>query len=131
MSDPKIGQTMIGPGGRIGILGGGQLGRMLAVAAARLGYRCHVYAPEEDSIAAEVCAAHTRAPWTDSAALAAFAADLPHGFNQQIKPVHAGMAVRKPTAIGIHRKRAAGRDAAMFHKAAAFALFAKAKIFQE
>ncbi|MEY4951964.1 MAG: hypothetical protein RL299_388 [Pseudomonadota bacterium] len=66
---------MIPPGETIGILGGGQLGRMLAVAAARLGYRCHVYAPEEDSIAAEVCAAHTRAPWTDSAALAQFAAD--------------------------------------------------------
>jgi 5-(carboxyamino)imidazole ribonucleotide synthase len=66
---------MIPPGETIGILGGGQLGRMLAVAAARLGYRCHVFAPEADSIAAEVCAAHTRAPWTDSAALAAFAAD--------------------------------------------------------
>ena len=66
---------MIPPGETIGILGGGQLGRMLAVAAARLGYRCHVYAPEADSIAAEVCAAHTRAPWTDSAALAQFAAD--------------------------------------------------------
>jgi len=66
---------MIPPGETIGILGGGQLGRMLAVAAARLGYRCHVFAPEADSIAAEVCAAHTRAPWTDSAALAQFAAD--------------------------------------------------------
>lgn len=66
---------MIPPGETIGILGGGQLGRMLAVVAARLGYRCHVFAPEADSIAAEVCAAHTRAPWTDSAALAQFAAD--------------------------------------------------------
>ncbi|MBA4160689.1 MAG: 5-(carboxyamino)imidazole ribonucleotide synthase [Novosphingobium sp.] len=66
---------MIPPGETIGILGGGQLGRMLAVAAARLGYRCHVFAPEADSIAAEVCAAHTRAPWTDTQALAAFAAD--------------------------------------------------------
>jgi 5-(carboxyamino)imidazole ribonucleotide synthase len=66
---------MIPPGETIGILGGGQLGRMLAKAAAQLGYRCHVYAPEAESIAAEVCAAHTRAPWTDSAALARFAAD--------------------------------------------------------
>jgi 5-(carboxyamino)imidazole ribonucleotide synthase len=66
---------MIPPGETIGILGGGQLGRMLAVAAARLGYRCHVYAPEAESVAAEVCAAHTRAPWHDTAALAAFAAD--------------------------------------------------------
>jgi len=66
---------MIPPGETIGILGGGQLGRMLAMAAAQLGYRCHVYAPEADSIAAEVCAAFTCAGWDDAAALAAFAAD--------------------------------------------------------
>ncbi|HZV08476.1 MAG TPA: 5-(carboxyamino)imidazole ribonucleotide synthase, partial [Novosphingobium sp.] len=39
---------MIPPGETIGILGGGQLGRMLAMAAARLGYRVHVFAPEAD-----------------------------------------------------------------------------------
>ncbi|WP_374282570.1 5-(carboxyamino)imidazole ribonucleotide synthase [Novosphingobium sp.] len=66
---------MIPPGETIGILGGGQLGRMLAMAAAQLGYRCHVYAPEADSIAAEVCAQFTNAPYTDTAALATFAAD--------------------------------------------------------
>jgi len=66
---------MIPPGETIGILGGGQLGRMIAMAAARLGYRCHVYAPEADSIAAEVCARFTCAAWNDAAAMAAFAAD--------------------------------------------------------
>jgi 5-(carboxyamino)imidazole ribonucleotide synthase len=66
---------MIPPGETIGILGGGQLGRMLAKAAAQLGYRCHVFAPETDSIAAEVCAQHTRAAWNDAIAMAAFAAD--------------------------------------------------------
>lgn len=66
---------MIPPGETIGILGGGQLGRMLAMAAARLGYRCHVYSPEAEFIAADVCAAHTRAAWDDAAALASFAAD--------------------------------------------------------
>ncbi len=66
---------MISPGETIGILGGGQLGRMLAMAAARLGYRCHVYSPEAEFIAADVCAAHTRADWHDTAALAEFAAD--------------------------------------------------------
>ncbi len=66
---------MIAPGETIGILGGGQLGRMLAMAAARLGYRCHIYAPEQDSIAAEVAAAFTCAEWDDAAALARFAAD--------------------------------------------------------
>ena len=49
------------PPATIGILGGGQLGRMIAMAAAQLGYRCHVYAPEADSIAAEVCGAFTNA----------------------------------------------------------------------
>jgi len=66
---------MIPPGETIGILGGGQLGRMLAKAAAQLGYRTHVYSPEADCIAAEVCARHTRAAWDDAAAMAAFAAD--------------------------------------------------------
>ncbi|HZU64515.1 MAG TPA: 5-(carboxyamino)imidazole ribonucleotide synthase [Novosphingobium sp.] len=65
---------MIPPGETIGILGGGQLGRMLAMAAARLGYRVHVFAPEADSIAADVAAEHTCAEWHDTEALARFAA---------------------------------------------------------
>jgi 5-(carboxyamino)imidazole ribonucleotide synthase len=64
---------MIPPGETIGILGGGQLGRMIALAAAQLGYRCHVYAPEQDSIAADVCAGFTQGTYDDTAALAAFA----------------------------------------------------------
>lgn len=66
---------MIPPGETIGILGGGQLGRMLAMAAARLGYRVHIFAPEPDSIAADVAAQFTCAQWDDAAALARFAAD--------------------------------------------------------
>jgi len=66
---------MIPPGETIGILGGGQLGRMIAMAAAQLGYRCHVYAPEADSIAAEVCGGFTCAEWDDTAAMERFAAD--------------------------------------------------------
>lgn len=60
------------PGGRIGILGGGQLGRMLAMAAARLGLAAHVYDPDPAAPAAQV-ARHACAPWTDAAALATFA----------------------------------------------------------
>ncbi|MET1111752.1 MAG: 5-(carboxyamino)imidazole ribonucleotide synthase [Allosphingosinicella sp.] len=63
---------ILAPGSTIGIVGGGQLGRMLAMAAARLGYRCHVYAPDESPPAAEVAAAFTRGAWEDEAALAAF-----------------------------------------------------------
>ena len=66
---------MILPGSTIGILGGGQLGRMLAMAAAQLGYRCHVYAPEKHSVAGEVSAHFTCADWHDRTALAEFARD--------------------------------------------------------
>nr|WP_294846760.1 5-(carboxyamino)imidazole ribonucleotide synthase [uncultured Sphingomonas sp.] len=61
------------PGSTIGIVGGGQLGRMMALAAARLGYRCHIYDPHEAPCAAEVSAAHTRGRYDDEAALRAFA----------------------------------------------------------
>ena len=64
---------MLEPGSTIGILGGGQLGRMIGVAAAQLGYRCHVFAPEDDSVAADVCAEFTCADWHDADALGAFA----------------------------------------------------------
>ena len=63
----------LAPGAVIGILGGGQLGRMIALAAARLGYRCHVFAPEPDGPAAQVTNLATTASYDDGAALARFA----------------------------------------------------------
>ncbi|PZN93589.1 MAG: 5-(carboxyamino)imidazole ribonucleotide synthase [Alphaproteobacteria bacterium] len=65
---------MIEPGKTIGILGGGQLGRMLALAAASMGYRVHVLAPEAELPAGDVAAAVTRARYDDLAALDRFAA---------------------------------------------------------
>ncbi|WGF90575.1 5-(carboxyamino)imidazole ribonucleotide synthase [Marinivivus vitaminiproducens] len=62
------------PGAVIGIVGGGQLGRMTALAAARLGYRCHILTPGADDPAVQVAAAATIAPYDDPAALDAFAA---------------------------------------------------------
>lgn len=64
------------PGSVVGILGGGQLGRMLALAAARLGLRCHIYDPSEAPCAAQVCDRFTRAGWEDAHALARFAASV-------------------------------------------------------
>lgn len=64
---------MIPPGSTIGILGGGQLGRMLAMAAAQLGYRCHAFDPKLDSGAAEVSAQFTCAAWSDRNVLWQFA----------------------------------------------------------
>lgn len=61
------------PGGTIGIMGGGQLGRMTAFAAADLGYDVHVFCPEAASPAARVAAAETVAAYDDAAALDAFA----------------------------------------------------------
>jgi 5-(carboxyamino)imidazole ribonucleotide synthase len=55
--------TMLPPGSTIGILGGGQLGRMIAVAAAQLGYRTHVLAPDAESVAAQTASAFTRADY--------------------------------------------------------------------
>lgn len=63
---------MLPPGSAIGILGSGQLGRMLAIAAAQLGYRTRIYAPETGP-ATDVSASFTRARWDDAGALAAFA----------------------------------------------------------
>ena len=57
----------------LGVLGGGQLGRMTALAAAKLGIRTHVFAPEPDSPAFDVAAVHTCAPYEDVAALHRFA----------------------------------------------------------
>ena len=68
--------TVLPPGSTIGILGGGQLGRMLALAAARLGLKCHIFAPEPDSPAFQIAAAHTLAGYRDEAALSRFASSV-------------------------------------------------------
>ncbi|MDP4024729.1 5-(carboxyamino)imidazole ribonucleotide synthase [Methylobacterium sp. NEAU 140] len=67
---------IIGPGSTLGIVGGGQLGRMIALAAANHGLRTHVYAPDADSPAFDVAAATTCAAYDDAGALAAFAASV-------------------------------------------------------
>ena len=64
------------PGATIGILGCGQLGRMLSVAAGRLGYRTHVYDPAADGPAAQLAHRATTAAYDDAAALDAFATDV-------------------------------------------------------
>jgi 5-(carboxyamino)imidazole ribonucleotide synthase len=61
------------PGATIGILGGGQLGRMLSVAASRLGFQCHIYEPGAAPPAGHVAARVTTAPYDDLTALRAFA----------------------------------------------------------
>jgi len=64
------------PGGTIGILGGGQLGRMLALSAARLGLRAQVFSPDPDSPAFDVVPSATCAEYADVEALELFANDV-------------------------------------------------------
>ena len=64
---------MLPPGSVIGIVGGGQLGRMLAQAAATLGFKTHIYSPERECPAADVSCRVTHAEYTDEAAMRAFA----------------------------------------------------------
>jgi 5-(carboxyamino)imidazole ribonucleotide synthase len=65
--------TALQPGSTIGMMGGGQLGRMTALAAAELGYRVHVFTPEKDSPCAQVCDQATIADYGNLAALDTFA----------------------------------------------------------
>jgi 5-(carboxyamino)imidazole ribonucleotide synthase len=111
MATPRI----IPPGSTIGILGGGQLGRMTAMAAARLGYRCVVYAPDEHSIAGDVAAGHVRGAYDDTDALGRFARQvdvITYEFENvpeaavtaclEHKPVRPGV---KPIHVAQHRLR--------------------------
>ncbi|HUW79359.1 MAG TPA: 5-(carboxyamino)imidazole ribonucleotide synthase [Acidocella sp.] len=94
------------PGAVIGIIGGGQLGRMSAMAAARLGYSCHIFSPEAGGPASQVAAFSTVADYTDHAALRAFAEavdvitfefeNVPaEGLEllERLKPVHPGARI--------------------------------------
>jgi 5-(carboxyamino)imidazole ribonucleotide synthase len=66
----------IGPGSTVGILGGGQLGRMFGIAARRMGYRVHAFEPHPDSPAGQISDVEVNAPFTDSQALKRFAREV-------------------------------------------------------
>jgi 5-(carboxyamino)imidazole ribonucleotide synthase len=87
------------PGATIGILGGGQLGRLLAQAASQLGLHCHILAPETDSCAFEVVRRTTIADYADRAALDAFAQDcdvITYEFENVPAQTAAFLSARKP-----------------------------------
>ncbi|WP_420797969.1 5-(carboxyamino)imidazole ribonucleotide synthase [Hyphococcus flavus] len=123
---------IVEPNGTIGILGGGQLGRMLANAASQLGLRTHVFCPEESSPAFEVCAGITVAAYDDQASLSAFAkavdvityefenvpADTVAFLEAQGAIVRPGAKALKTAQDRLHEKefvRAIGADTADFH----------------
>jgi 5-(carboxyamino)imidazole ribonucleotide synthase len=103
----------VAPGSTIGIVGGGQLGRMIAIAAARLGYKCHVFAPDADCPASHVAAEVTRAEFTDLPALRRFAesvdvatyefenlpADALAALGDKLKPGTASLEIAQDRAV--------------------------------
>ncbi|WP_242138674.1 5-(carboxyamino)imidazole ribonucleotide synthase [Sphingomonas sp. TREG-RG-20F-R18-01] len=107
--------TMLPPGSTIGILGGGQLGRMLAVAAAQLGYHTRILAPDEEAVAAQTASSFTRADYHSRIVLDAFAAEadvVTYEFeNIALDPVQYLAAkvpvYPSPAALGIAQDRAA------------------------
>jgi 5-(carboxyamino)imidazole ribonucleotide synthase len=72
----SVSTPVLEPGATIGILGSGQLGRMLALAAANLGFKCHIFAPDPHSPAFDVVHQTTCANYTDTPALERFAASV-------------------------------------------------------
>ena len=98
----------LAPGGVIGILGGGQLGRMLAMAAARLGLQAHIYSDGPDAPAFHVTPRKTIARYDDEAALAAFADAcdvLTYEFENIPAETVEFLAARKPVAPGARALR--------------------------
>src|ERR1700689_151256 len=109
---------VLDPGATIGILGGGQLGRMLAQAAARLGFKCHVFAPNPESPAFDVVHRVTCADYTDTQALDRFAGDVAlvtYEFENVPAETAAFLPARVPVrpdpkVLGITHDRLAGKN---------------------
>jgi 5-(carboxyamino)imidazole ribonucleotide synthase len=116
MSKPSF--HALKPGATIGILGGGQLGRMLAQAAGQLGLHCHIYAPETDSCAFEVVRHATMADYADRTALDTFAQDcdvITYEFENVPAETAAFLAARRPVlpdphVLAITQDRLAEKD---------------------
>ena len=73
---PLKNNITLSPGAVVGIFGGGQLGRMTAIAAAQLGYHTHIYTDEDATPAIEVSHSHTIAPYSDKESLKNFAQQI-------------------------------------------------------
>ena len=73
---PRFSQAFIGPGATVGVLGSGQLGRMFAIAARRMGYRVHTFSPDEDTPTGKVADLEIKAPYEDLDAVRRFAAGV-------------------------------------------------------
>ncbi|MGH9258268.1 MAG: 5-(carboxyamino)imidazole ribonucleotide synthase [Vicinamibacterales bacterium] len=107
---------VIAPGAALGVLGGGQLGRMFALAARRMGYRVHSFSPEDDSPAGQVADVEITASYEDLDALRTFA----HGvdvvtFEFENVPIDAIDAVEefvpvRPSAVALQTAQQRARE---------------------
>lgn len=106
-------ESIVPPGSTIGILGGGQLGKMLAEAASQLGYRTHVYCPDPDSPAFSVASEHTVAPYDDLRALREFGSrvavvtfEFENIPTEAMEQLPAGVRIRpKPSVLHVCQNR--------------------------
>ena len=108
----------IGPGATIGVLGSGQLGRMFAIAARRMGYRVHTYSPDDDTPTGQVADVEVTASYDDLDALRAFARNV-HvvTFEFENVPLHAVDAVEafapvRPNGLALHTAQQRAREKA-------------------
>ena len=107
---------LIGPGATIGVLGSGQLGRMFAIAARRMGYRVHTFSPDDDTPTGQVADVEVTAAYDDLDALRAFARNV-HvvTFEFENVPIEAVDAVEtyapvRPSGVALHTAQQRARE---------------------
>ena len=107
---------VIAPGAALGVLGGGQLGRMFAIAARRMGYRVHTFSPEDDTPAGQVADLEVTASYEDLDALRAFASGVDVvTFEFENVPIEAIDAVEalapvRPSGVALHTAQQRARE---------------------
>ena len=107
---------VIAPRAALGVLGGGQLGRMFAIAARRMGYRVHTFSPEDDSPAGQVADLEVTASYEDLDALRTFAGGVEVvTFEFENVPIEAIDAVEaltpvRPSAVALHTAQQRARE---------------------
>jgi 5-(carboxyamino)imidazole ribonucleotide synthase len=107
---------VIAPGAALGVLGGGQLGRMFAIAARRMGYRVHTFSPQDDSPAGQIADLAVTASYEDLDALRTFARGVDVvTFEFENVPIEAIDAVEalapvRPSGVALHTAQQRARE---------------------
>jgi 5-(carboxyamino)imidazole ribonucleotide synthase len=107
---------VIAPGAALGVLGGGQLGRMFAIAARRMGYRVHAFSPEDDAPAGQAADLEVTASYEDLDALRTFARGVDVvTFEFENVPIEAidaieALAPVRPSGLALHTAQQRARE---------------------